>query len=115
MTNANQALKGLTPKEGVVLKSDLTVSLPFQEIEVLKTIDYKNKANAKGKVSGWQGYSIKFKESQRVVIVDAGELLGQSQKNNVALFELQNMDEYLLTASKLGYDADSKQWIIAKN
>lgn len=114
MTNANQALKGLTPKEGVVLKSDLTVSLPFQEIEVLKTMDYKNKPNPKGKTSGWQGYSIRFKKTGKVVIVDAGELLAESQKKNVSIFEVDE-NEYTLTASKLGYNAESKQWIIAKN
>lgn len=85
--NKVDSIKGLQPKAQVALSNEITA--PIQEVEVTKTIDYKN--NPKPGKSEWQGYMVKFSETSagvpKVVPVDAGQLLSLQTETGVQMFE----------------------------
>ena len=90
----NKRLQGLKADPGLQTANGETI--PAQECEVQKTFDYKNDGgkNASGKASVWQGYILLFKDSNRRILVGAGQLkaAAESQKMDDAFDQNEHGD-----------------------
>lgn len=89
-----KAIKGLVAEAGVALAKDINAEV--QQVEVIKTIDYKNMSKdektklGKKEDASWQGYMIRFDKTSagvaKVVPISAGRLLSIQQESGVTVF-----------------------------
>jgi hypothetical protein len=111
-----EALVNLKPEAGVVLSNNLTESLPLQRIDIVKVIKKVNRTDGK---QDWQGYLIKFKESDVVMPISGGTILNASIKQDFDAFEVDKSDKksisYELTATMMGFDITTKSVILKKS
>lgn len=84
----NTKMKNIQVRELTLVTSDLKTDLPLQPIEVVATLDRsirskdnKNDLKADGSLKNpYQGYRIRFKESNVVVVVEAGSILAAGEE-----------------------------------
>lgn len=95
-------LKGLVAEAGVALAKD--VNAPIQDAVVVSTIDYKNNPKP-GKDSGWQGYMVRFDDTEagvpKVVPISAGRLKAIEDEKKISIFE-ETGEGYVLTNTRMG-------------
>jgi hypothetical protein len=129
MSKEKNQLENLTPEQGVVIGSDLTENLPLQKVEIVRVLKYINRdknnprdvnPSTKEIKQPYQGYIIKFIESDAAVVVSGGAILKAQQDSKVEAFEVTTKGTkkfYDLVATEMGLEKVGRgiRVILAKN
>jgi hypothetical protein len=105
-------LENLTAEALSVLPKELTESLPLQKIEIVSVIKKVNRTDKRpdGQVKkDWQGYLVKFIDSNIVMPVSGGLILTAGEEN-FKITKSKDKKEYELIAQEMGYDMASRRF-----